>query len=355
MKHVLIGLIVFISGCAGLHSMPPNGYSKSDDSSSLRVFFDQYGDLYPSSPEALMPEQKIFGSNTALSIRTHMENTGQAYTREDIEKHYINLVAAISGKLKSENSKLVFLVHGYNNSYDEARTSFDYIKSFLKSNSKISYVFVEVYWDGLFKGPFSSPLPLAYWFDSLTYSNVAGQVGLRKLINKLPADTDLTIVTHSRGAGVAFSAISNPIYDSHIVVPDFEEFDGRNISNLNIVSIAPAVGNGHPMGDLTTMLPARSKVFIGFNENDPALQKSQGKIKVGSNKFGDTSLGTDNEFYMAAARSANVSRTVLQRVVYEGYSDHAIKGYVDNENQTKCLFWASSLLDEKPSACPLTR
>lgn len=355
MKFILIVLMLALSGCAGLHSMPPNGYSNTADSSSLRVFFDQYGGLFPSSPKALMPKQKIFGSNYAFSIRTHMKNTEQPYTNESTEKQYIDLTNTISEKLKTKNSKLVFLVHGYNNSFDQASSSFEYVKSFLKSSSKSNYVFVEVYWDGLLKGPFSSPFPLAYWFDSLTYSNIAGQVGLRKLINRLPIETDLTVVTHSRGAGVIFSAISNPLYDDHIVVPDFEEFKGSNISNLNIVSIAPAVGNGHPTDDLSKVLPEGAKIFIGFNESDPALQKSQGKIKVGSNKFGDTSLGTDNEFYLAAEKSANTARIVLQRVVYKGYNAHGIRGYIDAESQTKCLFWASKLVEEKPSACSLVR
>lgn len=350
MRYILVLSIFILAGCAGLHSMPPNNYSNTGDDKTYRVFFDQNGDLYPSSPVAVMPKQKIFGRNNAFSVRTHMNETDQNYDDETIEVHYSELVASLSNQMK-EKSKLVFLIHGFNNSYEDANSSFEYIKSYLNSKSDSEFVFVEVYWDGLFKGPFSSPLPLAYWFDSLTYSNIAGQVGFRKLLNRLPYNTDLTIITHSRGAGVAFSAISDPVYDKHINVPEFEDYKGDNISNLNIVSIAPAVGNGHPLGDLPSILNKNSKVFIGFNENDPALKKS----KVGSGKFGDTSLGTDNSFYLESEKSANEEHIILQRVVYKNYDKHEIRGYIDLQAQTDCLFWAAKLFNDKPQSCSLSQ
>ncbi|RRS06497.1 alpha/beta hydrolase [Pseudoalteromonas sp. J010] len=350
MKHILLLFILALAGCAGLHSMPPKNYSHTDDESTYRVFFDQYGDLYPSSSEAIMPERKTFGRNYAFSIRTYMKNTNQEYNENTIEAHYSKLVSSISDKMNKQ-SKLVLLIHGFNNSYEEANLSFEYIKSHLNSKSDSKFIFIEVYWDGLFKGPFSSPLPLAYWFDSLTYSNIAGQVGLRKLLNRLPHNTNLTIITHSRGAGVAFSAISNPVYDKHIIVPEFEDYAGDNISSLNIVAIAPAVGNGHPLGDPSSILNQNSRVFIGFNENDPALQKS----KVGSGKFGDTSLGTDNKFYLKAEKLANVQHLTLQRVVYENYNEHGIRGYIDLQAQTDCLFWAANLFNDQPQNCSLSR
>lgn len=352
MKGILLAMALILSGCAGLHSMPPNGYSNTNDLQSIRVFFDQFGDLYPTSPEANMPEQRLLGRNYAFSVRTHMNNTNQIYNDATIEKHYLDVAETISDRLEA-SKKLVFLIHGYNNSYKEASSSFEYIKNRLKSNSKDDFFFVEVYWDGLFKGPFSFPFPLAYWFESMTYSNIAGQVGLRKLINRLPENTELTLITHSRGAGVAFSAISNPVYDDHIVVPPFEKLKGTNISKLNIVSIAPAVGNGHPIGDLSELLPIDSKVFIGFNANDPVLKKSQGKFVIGSERFGDTSLGVNDEFYLAAERKVNQSRVVLQRVVYNGYDAHGIRGYIDNTVSSDCLFWAAKLIVEKPTECSL--
>lgn len=348
MKYILLLSILALEGCAGLHSMPPTNYSSASDDFTYRVFFDQYGDPYPSSPSAEMPKQKTFGRNTAFSIRTHMKDTNQPYDDVTIAKHYVELVTSISNRL-TENSKLVFLIHGYNNSYSEANSSFEYIKNYLKSKSDTDFVFLEVYWDGLFKGRFSSPLPFAYWFDSLTYSNIAGQVGLRKLINRLPDNTDLTVITHSRGAGVIFSAISDPVYDQHIVVPEYEAYTGENLSSLNIVSIAPAVGNGHPLEDLSEVLGERAKVFIGFNENDPALQKS----KVGSGPFGDTSLGTSNKFYLNAEKLANAEHLILQRVIYNNYNRHGVRGYIDAEPKTDCLFWAAKLTANKPKNCDL--
>ncbi len=362
MKYIvtIISIVLVLSGCSGLHSMPPNGYSKTDDQLTLRVFFDQFGDLYPASHDqsydALMPDQKTIGRNYAFSIRTHMKKIGQTYNNDTIEKQYNLLSETISSKLVSdEDLSILFLIHGYNNSYDEARSSFDYIKSSIQSKTNKRYLFVEVYWDGLFEGPFTAPFPIAYWFEALTHSNKAGQVGLRRLINKLPENTDLTILTHSRGAGVAFSAVLNPKHGTKVSKPKFETFEGGNLGKIRIISIAPAVGTNHPVEKLSRLLPAGSKVFIGFNSEDETLKKSKGKIKVGAGKFGDTRLGSDDEFYKSAETLANKNSIILQRVSYANYKEHAIKGYIDKEESTNCLFWAATLIDEKPSGCMLVQ
>lgn len=356
MKLIMALLSLILVGCAGLHSTPPNNYSSSSDPSTIRVSFDQYGDIYPSSPETKMPEQKYFGFNHAFSIKNFLENNSHPYNDDLIEQRYSNIATQIvTNARRHQGSKIVFLIHGFNNSFEEASDSYEKIKSFMRLHSKTHFIFVEIYWDGLYKGPFSFPLPLAYWFDSLTYSNIAGQVGLRRLFNDLPDNSHISIITHSRGAGVALSALHDPVYDSHITVPHFEELNPNKIGKVNLISIAPAVGTGHLFSDMPDNIKQSSQFFIGFNENDPALQKSIKKFGVDSQNFGDTSLGTDDSFYLEIEKKLNKNSKVIQRVKYENYHSHSFDGYIQNEEKTKCLLWASELIDENPDGCQLKK
>lgn len=360
----IVSVVFFVSGCSGLHSIPPASYDENTPKNTIKVFFDQWGQVYPKRIDTNI-DKVSFGFNYGFNIKMYMEQKGISY---NAEKTYTELATEIKKKLKEsgENSKLVFLIHGYNNSYKKASDSFAELKKILKPSKDIIYV--EVFWDGLYKGKYTFPYPLFYWFDSMTYSNLAGQVGLRKLLNELDDGADINIITHSRGAGVAVSAFSDPKYDSakyncdpakpfdkqkyQVCVPPFESVDKKQFARVNLIMIAPAIGRGHQIKQLKKNMPENSGVYIGFNDNDPALLKSMLK----SNQFGDTSFGAVNDYYHSISNEVNIDKQWMQRVRYLGYHKHALNGYLNSTNDdTSCLFWAANLLDMKPRDCGLSR
>jgi len=341
-----------ISGCAGLHSIPPSDYTATAPTNTVRIFFDQWGSVYPKAPPAQMPTSPILGWNAPFSISTHMQATQQNYDKRTVTDLVGEFGRDIIRSLDMNSTKRLYvLIHGYNNSFSEASKTFEDIRcQILNANAKVS-VFLEVYWDGLYEGLFTVPIPVWYWFDSMTYSNLVGQVGLRRILNQLPNDTELIFITHSRGAGVAFSALTDPMYDSHITIPNFESIDARRFSSITLIAVAPAIGSGHPLSGLHESLPDRSGIIVGFNANDPVLQKSL----LGSKTFGDTSLGASEEFYVDAESRLNGSRKWLQRVQYVNYKEHDAKHYLTYRNGEafRCLLWSATPEIARPNGCEL--
>lgn len=366
MKNLIIICSIFIlSGCAGLPSIPPNEYSKTQDIPPLttRVVFDQYGKIYPISPPFEIPRRNKLkpNINSGFSIEKYFQDKGLNYNPNQIENDVIKEIVK-SSKSTVGNSKIIFLIHGFNNSFKEANESLELMKKTIEKDSTSKNTYVEVYWDGLYRGPFTFRSPNFYWQNTLTNSNFAGQVGFRNLLNKLPDNTDLYFVTHSRGAAVVFSAFTNPLYDKHIEKPSYEKFALSKFNKVRILSFAPAIGTGHfsdqYMNIKTSIkndFPPDTKVFLGFNSSDKVLRKyfpNLGEILLGSTK-----LGYDNSYYKIVENSFNTKDLWIQRQEYT-QKDHGLKAYFGSEEPknriyTNCLLWASTLIRTKPIECTL--
>jgi hypothetical protein len=197
-------------------------------------------------------------------------------------------------------------------------------------------MYLEVFWDGMHRGPLTLCVPFLYWFKALTYSNLAGQIGLRALLNKRPPDLPVLFITHSRGAGVALSCVSDPIWDDDIEVPEHEAPTLESAPAVALICLAPAVGNGHPLPGVRSALPSNSALGIGFNAHDPALKKSHIKALrksiIDERNFGDTSFGTNEEVFKEAEGSTEIGSTWLYRSVYENYNSHALQGYLEHDD-----------------------
>jgi len=355
---VILTLTAFMSGCGGLHVVPDQGYSQTGDPDTIRMVFDQEGNLYPKSPPTKMPKPRTYNINWARTVDHEMKQLEETYSRELTDQLYQEHAAEIAAAMKRLNTnRVIFLIHGYNNSYHEAKdVAFAGMKKQILDATQEDQVFVEVYWDGLYKGDYTNPVPFSYWFKAMSYSNFAGQRGLRTLLNRLPRDLDLVIVTHSRGAGVAFSAFADPLYDKHIRVPCYELLRKKHFRSVTLVPIAPAIGNGHPLEKLKAALPKESRVVVGFNHQDPALQKSVKDLGPGPERFGDTGLGTNEEYFQQLADQLNTDgRKWLQRVEYQDYPAHGIGGYLAKKATTSCLLWKAGLAKAEPTGCGARR
>lgn len=349
---------IAVTGCAGLHSVPPAGYSTVEkDTPTTIVAFDEFGNIYPLSPPNIIPSLKSkIGRNAAFNLEVEMKNIGQPYTTETQNETYDKIVKQIENNAKQagEGSKIIFLIHGYNNSFKKGSDSYSEIKKLIDAQSKTQNTYVEIYWDGLMKGPYTFKIPYWYWGDAMLNSNYVGQVGLRKLINKLPQNTEMNVITHSRGAGVIFSAISDPEYDKNYKPQATEKFKKDNLKKLRIISIAPAIGSGHVNSDMKDQFPEDTKIFIGFNSKDLTLRKFSLHLGTGNYLMGDTSMGNNNKFYSSLEQKWNSNRKLIQRVKYNSFC-HGINKYIDNKDKTNCLLWGANLIDNKPKNCEITQ
>lgn len=234
---------------------------------------------------------------------------------------YVDL---INRRCLAESRTLVLLVHGINNSYAEARTTYEVVRLKLGQLFRgARFLFLEVYWDGL------TGDPLVAWGRARENSKWVG-LGLRRLLGGLDPRISIRALAHSRGAAVVSSALWNlPLRED---VPSDEEFRARQaevpvpvLPRMRIGFLVPAL----PPQDFESYFDGRSafeeRVVIGVNEDDPAV----GKGFFPSGLFGSTRLGCD----LGAARAyveepLNAKGAAAHVVDLSGSDVHDFKHYV---------------------------
>ena len=230
---------------------------------------------------------------------------------------------------------LVVLIHGYNNSFCEAAKDFAELRARIRGiDGNHDHLYLEVYWDGLYRGPYTAPLPALYWYDSRAYSLIAGQVGLRRLLNdlrlRLPENTAVRLITHSRGAGVVVGALADANYDPEIEVPAHESPRWQIDTDLGIALLAPAVDSTDIIGHLSPeQFESDAKILVGFNAADPVLNK----IIHRPEKFGATRLGVKTDDFCRTASFMNQVDPDLFRALNFGEAIEHGFGYYMKQQQ----------------------
>lgn len=254
---------------------------------------------------------------------------------------------------------LVVLIHGYNNSFCEAAKDFAELRARIRGiDGNHDHLYLEVYWDGLYRGPYTAPLPVAYWYDSRAYSLIAGQVGLRRLLNdlqpRIPENTAVRLITHSRGAGVVVGALADAEYDSEIKVPDHESPHWYRNLDLGIALIAPAVDSTDIVDHLSPEeFESDTTILVGFNAADPVLNK----IINRPDRFGATRLGVKKDDFCRTALFMNqLDPDLFQALDFGEAVQHGF-GYYMNHQQLVTLLEALEITDDsciQPDwiACP---
>lgn len=278
-KTIGLGLALagalLLGGCAGYHTMPPANYSDVAHANDrvIKLVFDQEGTLYPPS-DVLTPPQQMDNRNSAFTLKSS-RGFGEEYNDTPF-------IAAAAKKIadravSSRNGRIVFLIKGFNNSYEEFDNEYAFLRQRIHDyEPNEDLTFVQVYWDALWKGPGTAPAPLAYWGDSMTYSNLAGMCGLRRVLRLLPRGTKASFVTHSRGAAVALGAVTNPIYQrvNHCNVTGLP--DG-SLADSFLVAFAPAIGDGHMRNKegavVNDMYRNLDRIYVGLTRRTRRLPR----------------------------------------------------------------------------------
>jgi len=360
---LVLATSIILAGCAGRHVRPDLNYATAPvetnakpELRTMRVAFDQEGAIYPKD-EQVVPWHSV-------RMKWLSEATGQnSFKLAEIEasgsKPYpplrseLEAAAAreLNGLLKSGDT-LVVLVHGFNEDYDDAQKDY---AVFRRSIDAANAVILEVYWDGIkipfgWLGEFSRA---TFWPDAVLYSNLAGELGLRPILNKIDRPVDLRILTFSRGAAVAMSTVARPSYDN-----DYDDltlgaprFSNENIRSVKIGAIAAAIGAGHIRPKANEALRGHKvDLVIGANPNDLAT----GKLGL-PEAYGDTRASSDFDF-LSDVFKQDWPNLRVSAVVFKHGSAHNVPKYAEQAKNVPtdsmaCLLY---LLDLRAAACAQT-
>lgn len=242
-RLVAAAMLLLLAGCAGkhVHFFPQN--LEPDAAGETRLFLDARGHLYPETglPADPAVRKKHQGSlfETAYDSRSGVCDNAAAGTEMAM------LCAAVSRKncaswamcggqweiaqqalwqrrgqeiaaasARDGDTMLVFLIHGFNNWYEESQPNFDNAEEALKplapAGQKVR--FIEIFWDGC-RG---SDTGVGCWGKAQATGPLAG-FSLRQLFNAIdqswqtPANRPhMRVLTHSSGAFVASAIFGNP-------------------------------------------------------------------------------------------------------------------------------------------------
>jgi hypothetical protein len=347
-----------LSGCAGLHVRPIEDYARTEPAGTLRVAFDQDGDIYPRDESQvpwasvkMNPLSEAFGRNS-FSLRKIEVGGTTPYSEALREALRQDAVRRLNAML-TPGGKLLVVVHGFNEAHLEARANFDTFRQAVGSANLPPTL--EVYWDGLVipNDHFGQFARATFWPNALLYSNLAGQHGLRRMLNGIATATDVRVLTFSRGAAVALSAIADPEYDDVFSKEPVIAFANPNISSLKVGMVAAAVGAGHVRGEANTQVGAQFgrpvPLIVGLNEKDFAVSKLG---RPGA--YCDTRLGADVE-YTREIVEKRWTFLPTEAVVFSHGSSHGLTAYAFANRQSgaltgamSCLLWK---LDLRPGDC----
>lgn len=330
-------------GCA-IHNTPntlstndsrnPNTVTKNE----VQAFVDQNGSFYPNDWEDKYGTPcKYFCWGKHYSLVAIANSKGK-----DSIKYLAAEENRILGEVKNELAdidRIFILIHGYNNDAEESRGNYEKIKKLIDLSERDAVV--EFFWDGLVsKSSFFGDAKI--WFRATGYSQIAGSEGLRDLLSSV-SNKEIFIISHSRGASVALSALSNPPYGEEFAkttlkTHTIDVYKSPKLTNNNnkikLLLLAPAIGDidfkkaSYYSGDKSYRHLSDQLVSISYtvNPNDSVLKKLLNKPNV-SGKFNPTDLGYRDE----AGEGVKAHYGNVRSYDFSKTTSHKFGRYIENE------------------------
>ncbi len=303
---LLLALTLINSACASRNIMFNQSTLPAPALNTTRLFMDWDGELYPSVDMSNFDRREhkaslaFFFAQAKEEHATEWAALGRAYglgngnfenewnTAQDsiIER----TVRQITGM--NTQDPIVVLIHGYNNEAGAATTVFDSVRSALRNVRELGRnpSFIDIYWDG--RTDLGSKLRNMSAWNHAQHNAYSVGLTLRRILNRLPHDRPVRILTHSHGAKVASVALWNVASSlDYDVTPQWMNWYKGALVNtvtyrrpshpdLRLGMIVPAMP-GNVISDINPaksriapvpgMLPAR--IVIGRNVHDLAVGK----------------------------------------------------------------------------------
>jgi len=244
LKFYFFALVLLLSSCGLLHNTPySQNPNREEDPNIWYSFVDQNGNFYPDNWRQSFGNPPKKASKEPFSLMKIAEDRKEEELLLTFERRNMLQLS----KRVAPKKRVFILVHGFNADSKEVLKPYQYIHSLIQTNPKNDEV-IQFFWDGLrTNSPFRSA---KNWFSATSFSQTAGEFGLRRLLNNM-ADKDIYIISHSRGASVVLSALNNPVYKEKFVeqTKDNHHVDVarakpllENNNRITCIMLAPAVG-----------------------------------------------------------------------------------------------------------------
>ncbi len=328
-----IWLPVFLVSCAATHNVPLSSYpNKIGKNNIVYSFVDQNGNFYPDN------WRKAYGNpppNAKKNEYSLMKIAAEKGIENQLQTFENSLLSKLQQHLKSKKRIFIF-VHGFNSDYETSTENYEYARSLLNIDFRKDDV-IQFYWDGLKSESLFGGAKI--WFNATTFSQMAGEFGLRRLLNILK-NKQIYILSHSRGASVVLSALSSPpfeksikeetLIDHHVNVDDAKNLLENN-NKIVCIMLAPAVGledfkakDFHEGDDaFRQFTPQLQTIHITINNTDNLLKKYIGVL---SKHLEPTDLGFKEDAYNALCEHY----IFFEKTDFTGMKTHAFKGYLHN-------------------------
>jgi hypothetical protein len=342
-KFWILALAAFAAAC--VHNLPNADMANSmTDAAQARAYVDMNGTFYPPDWRTSIGADEVRRAHSLYAAINNAE--GLLAHVHDAEDRYLEDLRRLA-----EGRRRVFvLVLGFNTNHPNSAVELRAMQDAI--GPRPDDLVIEFYWDG-HHAPHHVGTP-RIWFWGVPSSKVAGQRGLRRILNQL-GDSEIIIVTFSRGAAVALSALSNPAYsesfqcataDLPFLPPRFDLLGTPPLNDggdIRLVMVAPAVGEADfwaPSAPPDCIGPdARDGSFRTFPERLRSIRyayngRDYATTKLGLSRFfNSTSLGAE----LDAGRDVACHYGIVQPYRVEGRFGHGFAQYLADPSFRRML------------------
>ncbi|MEL6969657.1 MAG: hypothetical protein AAFO02_05770 [Bacteroidota bacterium] len=316
---LVYGLIPFAVAQTGQQVIYGERYRYfSEVNGVVRVFLDRQGDFYP---EVIIPDTALLNNNASIQsyFAAHPDAFVKTATQYNLqvtgfsEQHFAALQEKIIGQLVDrintldQQRELFLLIHGFRKPLvpqqwsSSSKDDYNNVRSSITSRYAPDQApqFVEVYWDGTFdccigrKAKVNKRI-FQLFEDVAQVQATRTGYALRQLVEGIERE-QLNIITHSLGAQVGVSIVSNT-YDERID-STLQSLPTPAQPRVNLCLLAPAISK-EPFFDYderTTTLDLTDednyRLSVLYNKKDFVLRKRVLIFGPGPRKYGNTSLG----------------------------------------------------------------
>jgi len=362
-------------------------YTAQDRQGEQSIFLDRSGDLYPPAAVPVdrdgmlglgLPRHEVTEANVA-TLRAHFERQSRLQSpawlallrasavtpRADFADTWDRIQAKFRDETvarlnRSRQQELVFLVHGFNNTQDEASAWMDPVAQRMQRRRPSAQI-VKVYWDGLQGNRWG----VGIWSKAQFNGPRTGQ-GFRRILSDLGSDHPVRIFTHSSGAYMITNALGdggasfNRFRSDPVVAA---RAGGRaagyalpfNLTDLRVAMLIPAqpwtAFNAYADG--SGVVPER--LILGTSRRDIAASKAM----LPCNWFGNSCMAVKPEKACAAAQKAlgaaraakgkapaSVIVVDFPKPANRRYHEHAVEAYAADRVQWDEMM--QQLFDDAP-------
>jgi len=327
--HFLVSLLLLTS-CAAVHNTPKSkNPNVKENPNILYSFVDQNGNFYPKN------WQETFG-NPPQNAKKNEYSLMKIATEKNIVSNFKKEENQIINQIKNEvasKKRVIVFVHGFNSTAKKSTQNYELARKYMNINPKTDEI-IQFYWDGLTSQSILGGAKI--WFDATNYSQMAGEFGLRRILNVI-SNKEVYIISHSRGASVVVSALNSTIIaentkqktaEEHNV--DFESATHllENNNKITCIMLAPAIGvndfyKPNSAEDFCDLSKQVQTIHITINNTDPLLKKFVGFL---SKTLKPTDLGFKEDAYNTLCEHY----ILFEKTDFTGQKIHDFDSYIKN-------------------------